>query len=335
MKYNLNSKILSFFTSTPIMPILVVGFVAACLFVPNFASVYNQKILLLQASDLLIISCGVTFVVLNGGIDFSATSVLTLGSVVGAYIMALSPLASNPIISIPVAIAAILVIGLLVGAINGFAITVLKMPSFIATLTTQLAVSGVAVLFNSSVTEKSSISGLPESFFIFGGSGKYYLVPIAIALLVWGFSYWLLKYTKFGRDIYAIGVNPRTAHISGINVKKTIFVLLVMSGLFAGIASILATARNQVGLPSLGDKMFISIMAAIIVGGTSTAGGFGGFKQTLLGVLFVTVITNIMNLLGVEWFIIMIIQGTLILLSTMFGTMFSSIWSLKAGEESK
>ena len=335
MKQSLHSRILSFFTDAPIMPILIVGYIAAHFFVPNFASAYNQRVLMLQASDLLIIACGVTFVVLNGGLDFSSTSVLTLGSVVGAYIMALSPLASNPAVSIPVAIVSILLIGLGVGAINGFAITVLKMPSFIATLATQLAFSGFAVLFNSLVSEKPSISGLPEAFFFFGGSGKWYPVPIILALLVWGYSYWLLKYTKFGRDIYATGVNPKTAYISGINVKKTIFILMLLSGLCAGIASVVATARNQVGLPSLGDKLFITIMAAIIVGGTSTTGGGGGFKQTMLGVLFVTLITNIMNLLGVEWFIIMIIQGALILLSTMVGTIFNSLWGSKVREGAK
>jgi ribose/xylose/arabinose/galactoside ABC-type transport system permease subunit len=245
----------------------------------------------------------------------------------------LSEVAANPLISIPLAIIAMLMIGLIVGTINGISITILKMPSFIATLATQLAFSGIAVLFTSMVTEKTAISGLPEPFFAFGGSGEFFIVPILIALVMWGFSYWLLKYTKFGNSIYAIGVNPRTAFISGINVKKVIFTLMILSGLFASVASVLATARNQVGLPSLGDKMFIGIMAAVIVGGTSTAGGFGGFKQTLLGVLFVTLITNALNIMGVQWFTVMIIQGALILVSTMAGTMFSKREKMRLMED--
>ena len=312
------------YADAPIMPIFIVCFIAACLFVPNFASIYNLKVYLLQNADMLVIACGVTFVVLNGGIDFSATSILTLGSVVGAYILALSPVAATPSISVPLAIVSMIVIGAIVGAINGFAVMVLKMPSFIATLATQLAFSGIAVLFTSMVTEKPSISGLPDEFFVFGGSGEFFIVPIVISLVLWGFSYWLLRYTKFGDHIYATGVNPKTAFVSGINVKKVIFILMLLSGIYAGIASVIVTARNQVGLPSLGDKMFISIIAAVIVGGTSTAGGFGGFKQTMLGVLFITLITNALNLMGVEWFTVMIIQGALILISTMTGTIFKS-----------
>ncbi len=305
------------FYETPILPLLIIVFAGACLFIPNFATAYNLKNVLLQSADILIIACGVTFVVLNGGIDFSATSILTLGSVVGAYIMALSPLASTPAISIPAAIIVMAGMGVVIGAINGFSVTVLKIPSFIATLATQLAVSGIAVFFTSTVSDKASISGLPEAFFVLGGTGKFFFVPVAISLLIWGFSHWLLKYSVYGRRIYAIGVNPKASFISGISVKKTIFAMMVLSGLFAGIASVIATARNQVGVSSLGDKMFITIIASIIVGGNSTSGGFGGFKHTLYGVLFITILNNTMNLLGVEWYVIMIIQGLLIVVAAM------------------
>jgi len=91
----------------------------------------------------------------------------------------------------------------------------------------------------------------------------------------------------------------------------------VISGLFAGIASIIATARNEVGMASLGDKMFLTTIASVIVGGTSTAGGFGGVHKTLLGVLFITLINNAMNLLGVGWYTIMIVLGILIIISAM------------------
>lgn len=301
----------------PILPIFVISFVLAIFFVPYFFTAYNLKNYILQSVDLLIIACGLTFVVLNGGIDFSATSVLTLGSVVGAYIMALSPLSGTPVLSIPVAIFAMMGIGLLVGSINGFAVIKLKMPSFITTLATQLVFLGIAVLFTSMVSDTASISGLPEAFFVLGGSGKYFLVPVSIAIIIWLFSYWLLSRTIFGKRVYAIGVNPKVAFISGVPVKKTIFMLMAISGLYAGIASIIATARNQVGMSSLGDKMFITIIASVIVGGTSTSGGFGGVKETLFGVLFITLINNTMNLLGVGWYTIMIVLGVLIIISAM------------------
>lgn len=313
----IKNKLASEFSDAPIIPLFIVVLIASILFIPNFSSLMNLKNYLLQSTDILIIACGVTFVVLNGGIDFSVTSTLTLCSVVGAYIMALSPIAANPVLSIIAAIAAMIAIGALVGAINGIAVTIFKMPSFIATLATQLAFLGIAVLFTRMVTDKPSIDGLPEAFFAIGGSGKYFYIPILISSAIFAFSYWLLKFTCFGKQLYAIGVNPKTSFISGIPVKKVIFKIMMISGIYASITSIILTSRNQVGVSSLGDKMFITIIACIIVGGTSVAGGFGGVKQTLSGVLFITLLNNTMNLLGVEWYVIMIEQGVLILFAAM------------------
>lgn len=306
------------------LPLLVVSFALATFLVPHFLTVYNLRNLLLQSADLLIVSCGLTFVVLNGGIDFSVTSVMTLASVMGAYIMALSPLAPVPAYSIPVAIVVMIGIGLLVGVVNGLSVTKLKMPSFVATLATQLIILGLAVQFTSMVSDTSSIAGLPEAFFVLGGEGGFFLVPILIAFSVWLVSYWLLGRTIFGKRVYAIGVNPRVSFISGLPVKRTIVLLMVISGLFAGVASVIATARNQVGMSSLGDKMFLTTIASVIVGGTSTSGGLGGVHKTLLGVLFITLLNNAMNLLGVGWYTMMIVLGVLIILSAVSSYLLSS-----------
>ncbi len=304
-----------FVRNNSVFVFLCLAVLLSAIFVPNFFSAYNIKNYFLQASDLLIIACGLTFIVLNGGIDFSVTSVLALGSVVGAYIMALSPLAPYPAFSIPLSIFVTILIGAIVGTINGFSITILKMPSFIATLATQLIFSGIAILFASKVALRASINGLPEPFFIIGGEGKYFLVPIAISASIFFISHFILEYTGFGRNILAVGTNPKASNISGVSVKKTIFILCLLSGVYAGIASVIATSRNQAGIASLGDKMFISIIASIVIGGTSIAGGSGGFKQTLIGVFFITLINNTMNLLGVDWYITMLFQGMLILVA--------------------
>lgn len=308
------------YKDTPIFIILLGLIVVSCILVPNFLSPYNIRTFFLQSADLLVISCGLTFVVLNGGIDFSITSILSLGSVVGAYIMKLSPLASNPAISIPVAILAILLVGAVVGVVNGLAVSRLRMPSFIATLATQLFFSGVALIFLNFVTGgKTSITALPPAFLIIGGSGDNFYVPVIIAYAAWGFCYWLLKYTIFGRNLYAIGVNHKTAYVSGINVKKMVLSIMLLAGIFAAIECVILTARNNVGISDMGDNKFITIIAAVIVGGTSTAGGFGGFKQTLIGVLFITLIDTSMTLLSVDISLITLMQGILILLSTMLG----------------
>ncbi len=310
-------RVKAFIQSNTIFLLLILAFIVSAIFVPHFTSSYNLKNFLLQSTDLLLVATGLTFIVLNGGIDFSVTSVLALGSVVGAYIMALSPLSATPVIAIPVAVIVMIAIGGTVGAVNGVAVTILKIPSFIATLSTQLIFSGLAILFTKKVASRTSIFGLPESFFVLGGEGKAFLVPIIIALFFTALAYWILEYTRFGRHILSVGTNPKASFISGVPVKRVIFTLCLLSGLYAGIASVVLTARNQAGISSMGDSMFISIIASIVIGGTSILGGSGGFKQTLLGVLFITLINNVMNLMGIPWFITMIVQGLMILFAAL------------------
>lgn len=306
-------------SETPVLPIFIIFLVASFIFVPNFSSAYNLKNYLLQVADVIIIACGLTFVVLNGGTDFSATATLTLGSVTGAYIMALSPIASKPMLSIPLAILTMLMIGILIGLINGVAVAFFRIPSFIATMATNLIFSGIAVLFTITLTGKASIGGINPSFFVFGGSGKYFIVPLLIVGIVWTVCYILLMRTKFGRELFAIGTNNVASQVSGINVNKTTIYIMILSGVFAAIQAIILTARMEAGVASLGDKMYLQIITCVIVGGTSTAGGFGGFKQTLVGTLFVVLIGNTMNLLQMEWNYIMVIQGVLVIVATVFG----------------
>lgn len=303
-----------FVTDNPILVILIASIILSVLFVPNFVSAFNLRNLLLQTTDIVLVAIGVTFVVLNGGIDFSCTSVLALGSVVGAYIMTSSPVAGSPL-AIPVAVVAMVVVGAVIGAVNGVAVVKLKMPSFIATLGTMMISSGIAVWFTSLVSERPSISGLPTEFFILGGGGGNVLVPVIICTVAILFAHWLLTYTLFGRRLYAVGTNPKAAFVSGIPVKKTVFTIMLISGLYAGLGSIIATARNQAGLPSLGDKVFIDIIASIIIGGTSVFGGSGSVIKTVYGVLFITLMNNVINLLGIDWTVITLVKGMLVLIA--------------------
>lgn len=300
---------------SPILLVIIAMAVLSAAFVPNFATLYNLKNLLLQTCDLLIISLGVTFTVLNGGLDFSSTSVLALSSVVGAYIMALSPIRGTGL-SILLAIVVMIAIGAAVGVINGFSVVKLKMPSFIVTLSTQLFFSGMAIYFTSKVTDKASIMGLPSAFYRIGGEKAFFL-PIVIAAVVFLISHWLMTRTIFGRHVLLVGTNPKSCHISGINVKRVVFLLFLLSGIYAGAASVMLTARNQAGISSLGDKMFIDIMSSIIIGGTSVFGGSGGAKQTLYGVIFITMLSNVMNLLGMDWYVLSLVKGFIVIIAAL------------------
>lgn len=318
------------FKNLQIIYVVAAIFVFALFFVPRFSSVYNLKNLCLQICDLLIISLGVTFTVLNGGMDFSSTSVLALSSVTGAYIMALSPIKGTAF-SVVLALVVMVVIGAVVGAVNGVSVVSFKMPSFVVTLSMQLIVSGVAIYFTSKITDLASIAGLPAAFNLLGGSDVFAL-PIVIAAVIFFFTDWLCEKSIFGRNALMVGANPRAAEISGIRVKKTIFFLFVISGAYAGLQSILLTARNQAGISSLGDKVFIDVMASVIIGGTSVFGGKGGAKNTLLGVVFITLIGNIMNLYGFDWYVITLIKGFIIIIAALldiFTTRLSVLKSVK------
>lgn len=310
----LSNSVKSFIFDNPILILIIILFVGACLFVPYFLTPVNLQNFVLQGIDILIVAIGVTFVVLNGGIDFSSTAILSLGSVVGAYVMAKSPLASTPW-GIPVGILSMVVVGGLVGSLNGISVVVFKMPSFISTLASMMVANGLAVYMASVVSETAAVNGLPTEFFAIAGVGGKLLIPVLISTASLLFTYWLLRYTVFGRRVFATGTNPRTSNISGIPVKRTIFMLMLISGLFAGLEAVYATARNQSGLPSLGDKVFIDIIAAIIIGGTSIFGGTGGVKQTFYGVVFITLLNNVVNLLGVDWTIIGLLKGILVLVA--------------------
>lgn len=307
LKFVHTSKV--FFLKNPMLFVVVLIFIAASIFVPQFASFYNIRDVLLQTSDLIIVSCGVTFIVLNGGIDFSATSILALSSVIGTTIMTKGSLAGSTA-GIIVGMIVMILVGAIMGAFNGIAIVKLKMPSFIVTLATMMIGSGAAIWYTNSQT----INGLPKTFLEIGnGSVLFIPIPVIISAIVIAATHFILKYTKFGRQVYAVGTNPKTALISGMPVKTIIFKMCLISGTCAGIASIVMSARNQVGMPTLGNLMFIDIIASIVIGGTSVFGGVGGVIGTLYGVLFITLMNNCLNLIGVPWYVISIVKGAIVI----------------------
>ncbi len=325
MNKNVKEKpVLKKFLSQNIMLfVFLVFLVCSMLFVSRFMTFYNIKNFLKNAAILLVPAVGLTCVTLNGGIDFSITSTISLGSVLGAYVLVKLGGGIGAVILIVLCIA---VLGLLIGAVNGFAVSKMKMPSFVATLAMELIASGVAVWFGSEYFEGAvSLGGFPESFKYIGGKGDYFWIPILISAAVFLFFDWLFSKTVYGRQIYAIGVNPKTAEIAGIPVRRNIFLLFLISGGLSGLAAVLYTAKNQAGVPTLGDAMFIDIVGSVVIGGTSPAGGFGGIKNTLYGVLFLTLISNVLRLMGVDWYYMDLIKGVLVILAAILNLILKNI----------
>lgn len=281
--------------------------IAAIIFIPKFGNPENLSNILVQSTDLIILSCGLTFIFLNGGIDFSMTAVMSLSSVIGAKVMTSI---DGVLPGIILGILSMLVVAMVVGTINGLSVAWLKMPSFIATMGTQLVFSGIAL----TMTQSNTIGGLHREFNNIA-QDKFLNtpIPIYITILVVGFSIYLLNYTLYGKQIMAIGTNHRTSIISGLPVKKRIFSLFIISALCATIASIIMTARLGAGIPSLGKDMLLDVVAAIIIGGTSNAGGNGTILGSVFGAIMVVMLNNSLNLLGVDWFYITACKGAVIL----------------------
>lgn len=282
-------------------------FILALIFVPNYNNLQNLYNILIQSCDLIILACGCTFVFLNGGIDFSATAVLPMGSVICATILTSI---QNTAISIPLAILAVLLMALIIGAINGFSVAQLKMPSFMATMATQLVFCGIAL----TVTQSQSIGGVPKAFCaIEKGSIFGVRYPVIITLVVVAVLYYLLNKTYYGRQLISLGTNHSVSRISGLKIKKLIFSIFLISAGCSALASILMTARLGSGVPALGEDMLMDVVAAVVIGGTSNTGGEGRLIGSVLGAIIVRMLSNILNLLGLDWYYITACKGFVII----------------------
>jgi len=305
-------SIRGFIYKNPIIVILIIYFIITSFTIPYFFTKRNLTNILIQSTDLIIVSCGLMFVLLNGGIDFSIIATMGLGSIIGALIMnTKTGLMANSPFGAYVAIAVMLLIGLVIGSINGLAVVFLKMPSFMATMANYLIFSGFALF----LAQSKSIANLPNAF-LFIGNGKLFNVipfPVVITIFICIVMHIILSRTVFGRCIYAVGTNHPTSFISGIPVKKTIFTLFLICGLLAAIGGMITTSRLGAGRPLLNAERLMDFVAAIILGGTSIFGGKGTVTGTILGALFIAVLSNSLGMLGLQWYTIMIVKGAFVL----------------------
>ncbi|MET1178275.1 ABC transporter permease [Peribacillus simplex] len=271
----------------------------------QFLSVQNLLNLLQQSSFVGIVSIGMTFVILVAGIDLSVGAVLAL---TGMLVSILLGTGMNPILAIVIT----LIAGAFLGFVNGFVSTKFKVPAFIATLAMMVSARGLALLS----TNGEPIYDLPEGFIALGGNvfGKIPFTAIVwIALTIVALV--VLKYTTFGRKIYAVGGNEESSRLSGIPVEKYVTWCFVIAGLLAAVAGILMSAWLTVGQPTAGTGLELDVIAAVVIGGTSLMGGKGSIGGTFIGVLIMSMIVNIFNLLGLSSYYQSIFMGLIIVLA--------------------
>ncbi len=289
----------------------VIYFLALAPFTPGLVSPENLVNLLVALLPLFLVALGQTFVLITGGIDLSVTSTIALSSVVGASIVnGNNGWLAGQWFAAPVAVLAMLALGAAVGALNGLAITRLRMPPFIVTLTGMMFFSGLAIWF----TQSKNIGGLPVAFTRLGGNGW---LAGAIALATGAFAHLMLTRSLFGRWLFATGHNARTAYLSGVPVRGVTLAAYVICGFCAALAAVLYTGQAETGSPVLGQRVLLDVIGATIIGGTSLFGGKGKVLWTLCGVLFLKLVDNSLNLLNLSIFTITMVKGGVILFAAL------------------
>ena len=276
---------------------------------PSFLTADNIFNVLRQVSISALIAFGMTFVILTGGIDLSVGSTLALTGAVAASLLAGG---TDPFIAMGVA----LILGLILGAINGVVIAKGKVAPFIATLATMTIYRGLTLVY----TDGKPISGLGDhlSFQMFGKG--YFLgipVPVVTMLVAFFVLYFILRKTTFGRRVYAIGGNAEASRLSGINVDRTTIAVYALTGMLAAMAALILTSRLNSAQPTAGQSYELDAIAAVVLGGTSLTGGRGWIVGTLIGALIIGVLNNGLNLIGVSSFFQQVVKGLVILFAVL------------------
>ncbi|MEH2128824.1 MULTISPECIES: ABC transporter permease subunit [unclassified Nostoc] len=290
-----------------ILPILVIICILFAFLSPNFLTGGNIVNILRQASINIVLATGMTFVILTGGIDLSVGSILAVSAVV-ALLVSLLPALSWA------AVPAALLAGLLLGLLNGALITFLDVPPFIVTLGSLTALRGVGFLIAKGTT-------LINRDINFAWVGNSYVGPlpwlVIIALLTVIASWFVLRQTVLGVQIYAVGGNERAARLTGIKVNRVLLFVYGISGLLAGLGGIMSASRLYSASGVLGQGYELDAIAAVILGGTSFTGGIGTIGGTLLGALIIAILNNGLTLLNLSYFWQLVVKGLVIILAVM------------------
>lgn len=274
----------------------------------RFLTINNILNILRQASINGIISVGMTLVILTGGVDLSVGSILALSGVIGADLMKRG-------LPVPIIIFIALLIGVVLGTINGIAISGAKIPPFIATLGMLVVARGLTLMY----TQGQPITGLPDSFrFIGTGSVGPIPMPIIVAGATFIIGIIVLSRTRFGEYVYLTGDNPIAARMAGVPTKRVITMVYAISGFCSTLAGLLLIARLDSAQPVIGTGYEFSAIAAVVVGGTSFIGGEGTLVGTIVGALLMQTLNNGLTLLNVSSLWEQVYRGGLIALAVLF-----------------
>lgn len=287
--------------------ILLIICIVATILSPDFLSITNLFNVVKQITVAGIVGCGMTFVILTGGIDLSVGSILGLSGVMAAGVLASTE-------SMTLAVLTALGIGILCGAVNGLWVAQCEIPPFISTLGMMTLLRGCVLVY----TKGSPIPVKVDAYKYWGkGTLLGIPVPIIILLALFLIAHFVLTQTGFGRSVYAFGGNREAARLSGISTKRTEWMVYVINGLMCGVAAVILTARLGSAQSTTGEGIEMDAIAAVILGGTSLSGGTGFVLPTVVGAMIMGIIDNILTLMNVNPHATSIVKGAVILIAVL------------------
>jgi len=290
---------------------LVIFSIIISLMNDRFMTSSNILNILRQTSINSIIAAGMTFVIITGGIDLSVGSTLALSGAVAAFLISTG---TPPVL----ALLAALLVGASIGFLNGIAITKGKLQPFIVTLATMTVFRGATMVF----TDGKPISaGYEKGAEFLSTLGNGYVmgipIPIIIMIVVFLIGYFILTQTTFGRYVYSLGGNEEATKLSGVNTDRMKVIVYSISGFLAALAGIIITARLSSAQPTAGSGYELDAIAAVVLGGTSLAGGVGSILGTVTGALIIGVLNNALNLMNVSSYYQLLAKGVVILIAVL------------------
>lgn len=313
-KGNLTNKFKINFKLTPILSALIALLVLSIVLTISseyFFKASNFINLLKQISIVGITGVGATLVMISGGIDLSVGSMISLSAVLVAGFM------QNYGIPPSSAVILVLIIGAVLGLINGAMVAFLHIPPIVATLATLIAYRGIALVYTGGYT--IDLVGKFETL------GRGFLGPIPVpALIMIGTSvigFIILKYTLLGRVIYGLGGNEKAMYLSGHPVRKYKLVIYMICGITAALAGVVLASRVSCGPPMGGDGIEIDVIASAALGGVLIGGGVGGIENTLVGAFLLTVINNGLNLMDISPYVYYIVKGAILAVAVAINAM--------------
>ncbi len=279
----------------------------------NFWALRNIINILRITSINGLLAIGMTFVVLTGGIDLSVGSIMGTAGMVAAFF-------ARESIGLPaiVAVLAGLTVGLICGIINGVLISRLRVPAFVATLGMQSVASGITYI----ISDAKPISKLSTGFRSLGTGAILGLpIPLWIIMFVATFAFFVLYRFPFGRYVFALGGNEEATFAAGVSTNQVKFSVYLVSALLASLAGVVMTARVSSGVVTTGVGYETEAIAAVVIGGTSLAGGKGRLWGSLVGVLVLTILNNILDLLAVNSYLQLVFKGVIIICAVLIDSL--------------